>query len=95
MSNSSGLIAYCPSSSFRIAAELSPLRCPVTAQPLEYKEIPRFAPSAIDDGRIGLWRYGAMLPLGNSAQPITLGEGWTPLIVDQWAGRAVHWKMDA
>lgn len=95
MSNSSGLIAYCPSSSFRIAAELSPLRCPVTAQPLEYKEIPRFDPSAIDDGRIGLWRYGAMLPLGNSAQPITLGEGWTPLIVDQWAGRAVYWKMDA
>ena len=95
MSNSSGLIAFCPSGSFRIAAELSPLRCPVTAQPLEYKEIPRFEPSAIDSGRTGLWRYAAMLPILDGNQPITLGEGWTPLIVDQWAGRNVHWKMDA
>lgn len=95
MSNSSGLIAFCPSGSFRIAAELSPLRCPVTAQPLEYKEIPRFDRSAIDSGRTGLWRYAAMLPILDSDQPITLGEGWTPLIVDQWAGRNVHWKMDA
>ena len=95
MSNSSGLIAFCPSGSFRIAAELSPLRCPVTAQPLEYKDIPRFEPSAIDSGRTGLWRYAAMLPILDGNQPVTLGEGWTPLIVDQWAGRNVHWKMDA
>ena len=95
MSNSSGLLAFCPSGSFRIAAELSPLRCPVTAQPLEYKDIPRFEPSAIDSGRTGLWRYAAMLPILDGNQPVTLGEGWTPLIVDQWAGRNVHWKMDA
>lgn len=90
------MIAYCPSSSFQIAAELSPLRCPMTGQPLEYKEIPAFSPAQIDEKRGGLWRYGAMLPVLKAQQkPITLGEGWTPLVSDEWAGHTVDWKMDA
>ncbi len=96
MPKSSTLIAYCPTSSFQITAELSPLRCPITGQPLEYKQIPAFAPSRIDDTRTGLWRYSAMLPVLKRRQaPITLGEGWTPLIDDTWANRNVYWKMDA
>jgi threonine synthase len=27
-----------------------------------------------------LWRYRELLPLGTEAQPVTLGEGWTPLL---------------
>jgi threonine synthase len=27
-----------------------------------------------------LWRYRELLPLGTHAQPVTLGEGWTPLL---------------
>ena len=96
MSKSSSLIAYCPNSGFQIAAELSPLRCPISGQPLEYKEIPAFSPSLIDENRQGLWRYAAMLPvLKATPMPVTLGEGWTPLISDQWADRDVYWKMDA
>lgn len=96
MPKRSTLIAYCPSSSFQIAAELSPLRCPVTGQPLEYKEIPPFLSSRIDETRQGLWRYGALLPVLKPGQTlVTLGEGWTPLISDQWANRDVQWKMDA
>lgn len=96
MAKSSSMIAYCPSSSFQIAAELSPLRCPVSGQPLEYREIPTFSPARIDENRQGLWRYGAMLPVLKPHQtPVTLGEGWTPLISDQWADRQVYWKMDA
>ncbi|MEZ4868432.1 MAG: threonine synthase [Caldilineaceae bacterium] len=91
-----GLIAYCPNSTFQIAAALSPLRCPMTGLPLEYKQIPRFSPSAIDEKRIGLWRYAAMLPVVSEDRPfITLGEGWTPLIQDQWANHKIYWKMDA
>lgn len=87
------LIAYCPNSAFQISAELSPLRCPITGQPLEYKEILPFAPSLIDEKRGGLWRYAAILPVRKA--PVTLGEGWTPLISDEWAGRDLYWKMDA
>jgi len=90
------LIAYCPSSSFQIAAELSPLRCPISGQPLEYKEIPPFVPTQVDERRGGLWRYKTMLPVLKAQQkPVTLGEGWTPLISDRWAGHTVYWKMDA
>lgn len=96
MPSSSGLTAYCPESSFRIAAELSPLRCPNTGRALEYRDLPRFNPAAIDPARMGLWRYAAMLPVVPvGQQPITLGEGWTPLIPERWAGRSVFWKMDA
>lgn len=96
MPKSSPMIAYCPSSSFQIAAELSPLRCPVSGQPLEYREIPAFLPARIDENRQGLWRYAQMLPVLKPQQKlVTLGEGWTPLISDQWAARQVYWKMDA
>lgn len=96
MLKSSTMIAYCPSSSFQIAAELSPLRCPVSGQPLEYREIPAFSPARIDENRQGLWRYAHMLPVLKPQQNlVTLGEGWTPLISDQWAERQVYWKMDA
>ena len=45
---------------------------------------------------MGIWRYGAMLPVvAASRARVTLGEGWTPLIRDEWAGQPVHWKIDA
>jgi threonine synthase len=90
------LIAYCPTSKFRAPAALSPLRCPVTNDPLEYAEIPRFDPALIDEREVGLWRYAAMLPVvGEGQDRITLGEGWTPLIKDQWGSQDVYWKLDA
>lgn len=96
MQNGSGLIAYCQESRFRIAAELSPLRCPISALPLEYKQIPRFDRGVIDSKQVGLWRYAAMLPiLAEGRSLVTLGEGWTPLVKDQWAGHSVSWKLDA
>ncbi|MCB0109990.1 MAG: threonine synthase [Caldilineaceae bacterium] len=96
MENGSGLIAYCQQSGFRIAAEFSPLRCPHSAQPLEYKQIPRFDVDVIDRRRMGLWRYGAMLPvLEPGHELVTLGEGWTPLVADRWARQEVLWKIDA
>ncbi len=95
MPNSAGLTAYCPGGNFAITAELSPLRCPTTGQALEYRNIPRFNPAAIDATRMGLWRYAAMLPVLPPGQlPITLGEGWTPLVADRWADQPVLWKMD-
>ena len=91
-----GLIAYCPTSRFRAPAAQSPLRCPSTNDPLEYTDIPRFDPAAIDERAAGIWRYAAMLPVvAPGRERITLGEGWTPLIQDTWGDLPVYWKMDA
>lgn len=89
------LIAYCPRSRFTAPAEESPLRCPITGEPLEYREIPAFDPDKIDPRQPGHWRYAAMLPVvPPGTQRITLGEGWTPLIEDEWDGIPVHWKNE-
>jgi len=90
------VIAYCPTSNFRAPAEFSPLRCPVSGQPLEYSDLPRFDPAVIDSGQPGQWRYRAMMPVvDETAAPITLGEGWTPLLADHWHGLPVCWKLDS
>ncbi len=90
------MIAYCPTSKFRAPAELSPLRCPETNNPIEYTDIPRFDPDLIDESQVGLWRYAAMLPVvAEDQERITLGEGWTPLIRDVWGDLPVYWKFDA
>ncbi len=90
------VIAYCPTSRFRAQAEQSPLRCPLSGDPLEFTELPAFHPERIDAVEPGLWRYAAMLPvIAEGRQRVTLGEGWTPLIADDWHGRPVLWKLDA
>jgi threonine synthase len=90
------LLAYCPYSPFQISATLAPLRCPLTSLPLEYADLPPFARARINPDAPGLWRYQAMLPVVKKGKPrISLGEGWTPLVPDQWAGRDVFWKLDA
>ncbi len=90
------MIAYCPTSSFRSPAEHSPLRCPATNEPLEYCDLPAFDPALIDSTQAGLWRYAAMLPVvAKEKTRLTLGEGWTSLIPDQWEGIPLHWKLDA
>jgi threonine synthase len=68
----------------------------MTGGPLEFGEVPLFDPAAVDSRQPGIWRYQAMLPPGQASAPrITLGEGWTPLIRDEWAQLPVYWKLDA
>jgi threonine synthase len=40
-----------------------------------------------------LWRYRRAL-LVESAEPVTLGEGWTPLVPGEWDGAPVAYKLD-
>lgn len=68
----------------------------MTGAPLEFTDMPLFDPASIEPTMAGMWRYAAMLPvIHNGARRVTLGEGWTPLIAEQWAGRSVFWKFDA
>lgn len=40
-----------------------------------------------------LWRYAAAIRV-DATHPITLGEGWTPLIASQWAGHHTQFKLE-
>lgn len=90
------MIAYCPTSKFNVPAALCPLRCPNSGEPLEFTDLPAFHTERIDLREPGLWRYAAMLPVvSEGRRRVTLGEGWTPLIADEWHGRPILWKLDA
>lgn len=62
--------------------------------PRELIDLPAFVPDALDPRQPGLWRYRAMLPLPPAVGPITLGEGFTPLIPGAWDGLDIHWKLE-
>lgn len=87
---------YCPTGAFRAPATIAPLRCPNTSAPLEFTDLPRFDPDAIDAKDVGIWRYRSFLPvLEPEIERCTLGEGWTPLLPDMFRGLPLWWKYDA
>ncbi|MFC2030344.1 threonine synthase [Chloroflexota bacterium] len=53
-----------------------------------------FDPDRIDTARPGLWRYRQLLPLDSTWQPVQLGEGSSPLILSEWHGVPVHFKLE-
>lgn len=61
---------------------------------LEIVGAPAFDPALIASRVTTLWRYRALLPLPENASPISMGEGWTPLIPIDYRGRTVHCKLD-
>jgi len=42
----------------------------------------------------GMWRYASSLPPGPGFERITMGEGWTPLVRQNWGGTEVYLKLD-
>lgn len=61
---------------------------------LELDGVPPFDPRSIDTGNYSLWRYRAMLPLPENASPVSMGEGWTPLIPVSYSGHQIYCKLD-
>jgi threonine synthase len=56
--------------------------------------LPAFDRRAIDPAGPGLWRYRQFLPGNRHWAEVTLGEGWTPLVLTDLLGQAVHCKME-
>ncbi len=57
----------------------TPLWCGPDGQPLMLSPLPGITPAEIVSSRRSLWRYAAALPVAVD-QPVTMGEGCTPLI---------------
>jgi threonine synthase len=56
---------------------------------------PAFDITQIDTTRPGLWRYQRLLPLEPGWQPVSLGEGNTPMVPVQWQGQDVTFKLES
>ncbi|MDE2334407.1 MAG: pyridoxal-phosphate dependent enzyme [Rhodospirillales bacterium] len=70
-----------------------PRWCGDDGAPLFLTDLAGIAPADIDTKAQGLWRYRAALPLPD-ASPVTLGEGWTPLLERRFAGIDVRVKCE-
>jgi threonine synthase len=69
-------------------------RC-TCGQLFELTAWPDFDPGRFDDTQHGLWRYRWLFPLEPSWEPITLGEGHTPLLSADWDGKQVLFKLES
>ncbi len=70
-----------------------PRWCGADGAPLFLSDLAGIAPADIDATAHGLWRYRAALPMPE-AKPVTLGEGWTPLLPRRLAGIDIHVKCE-
>jgi threonine synthase len=64
-----------------------------TGAPLMITALAGIGRNMIDAGNRSLWRYAAALPLDVS-DPITLGEGCTPLVAGSWRGAPALFKLE-
>jgi threonine synthase len=69
-------------------------RC-TCGQLFELSAWPDFDPGRFDDTQRGLWRYRWLFPLDPSWEPITLGEGHTPLLPVDWEGKPILFKLES
>ena len=64
-----------------------------TGAPLMITSLPGMGRDRIDNSKRSLWRYAAALPL-DVRDPITLGEGATPLVSSKWRGADAYFKLE-
>ena len=63
--------------------------------PLELEGAPSLDLDRVNSDEGSLWRYRHALPLPEGAEPVTLGEGWTPLVTADWGGMSVRLKCES
>ncbi len=67
-------------------------RC-VCGRPFLLTGLPPFRRDAIRPVERGLWRYRELLP-ALDGEPVTLGEGGTPLLLEEWEGLRLGLKLE-
>jgi threonine synthase len=69
-------------------------KCPVCGGLLALAEPAVFNPQQVDTRAIGIWRYRHTFPLPAEVEPVTLGEGNTPLVPVEVNGRTIYFKHE-
>jgi threonine synthase len=64
-----------------------------TLRPLMITALPGIARNMIDTDKRSVWRYAAALPV-DVPDPITMGEGCTPLVSRKWRGASALFKLE-
>ncbi|NSW52003.1 MAG: pyridoxal-phosphate dependent enzyme [Anaerolineae bacterium] len=71
-----------------------PYQCPDCGGLFEFEGIPRFEPLQIDTAAPGIWRYRHTFDLQEFVPNLSLGEGNTPLVHDNFMGMDIAMKME-
>src|SRR6202035_4444269 len=88
----SAAVYLCPACGATIPADRPLWRCPC-GNHLNLAPGRGLVRGEIDAGEASLWRYRAALALDGPPR-ISLGEGWTPLVVRDWDGAAIRFKLE-
>src|SRR5579862_8774520 len=83
----------CPACGASVAADRLLWRCACGSH-LNLAPGPGLARGDIVAADASLWRYRAALAL-QGPPPVSLGEGWTPLVQRRWAGFRVRFKLES
>lgn len=83
----------CPHCGKRYPAEEPRWRCACGSH-LNWEQPARFDRESIVAHDFSVWRYRHVLPALAAAAPVSLGEGWTPLVAVDWQGQEILFKQD-
>lgn len=72
-----------------------PYHCPRCGGLFDFSEWPAYQASQAGRDLPGIWRYRANFGLPDTVQPVSLGEGNTPLVWAEFEGREVGFKLEA
>jgi threonine synthase len=71
-----------------------PFRCPTCGGLYDYDGIFHFNPAKVDQSRPGIWQYRQTFGLPPDLEPVSLGEGNTPLILANVFNRSIYFKCE-
>jgi threonine synthase len=71
-----------------------PYQCPKCGGLFDFRGLPDLDPARADPAQPGIWRWRHALGLPPDAEPVSLGEGNTPLVPAQAFGRDVFFKCE-
>lgn len=72
----------------------TPFRCPACGGLFDYPAPPAYDPADLDPRQPGIWRYRHTFGLAEDAEPVSLGEGNTPLVWAEAFGIPVAFKCE-
>ncbi len=85
---------YCTNCSSPYPRDSLPWRCPICTGVYDWPVLPQYDPDQLERRAAGIWRYQHTFWLPQGSDPVTLGEGNTPLVWAEAFGRQVGFKLD-